>query len=670
VLFEPDCALIWVIGQATGSIVSGVNVYFYLTYALCFLFALFGMRFFGVSWPASVAMAALYALLPYHQMRNVNHIHEDSYFIVPAYAAILYLIYRGGRVSSRASELLPWRDRLTGARWAVPLALLFVFFPASLQKYHQFFFAVLAFFAGVIGSTDARKARPVLVGLLFAVVACAGLLVRGAFDNAGWGDPNHLVSGVHQLTSYGEDESYPLKLVQMLLPIPGHRVAALAAMRATYDAGHPLVSYETSTVSLGVIGALGLIGLIWVFVTFARGKPLPRFIARLTVFSILLAMMGGLGGMMSDLSWSLISPHFPLSQARGWDRMVIFIAFFALLMSAWGLDRVVAFCIRRGKLPSGVGRTFAWSCALGIFAIGVYDQVKSVPPNVYRHDGAIYLSDQAFFKSIDAMYGGNSYQVLQWPVMFPWGGSYNGVYVNDAYRPLLNSRHMDLSFGAAPDSHQGKWLASLAKMPPARIFGEICSVGFEGVLVHSGAIGPAQRSFLALLDRKARPVDSGQGLVYYDLRSACATPPPVAAQCLARLRADLLEADSGTTWIGGEQFSGSTGVTRPGTCGGLERESLAGQAGWLTLGPYVPLKPGTYEARFEFAGPAKPAELVVDWHDGKEAHVITTLQPAEAATGFSVPFSLAAPATRLVEFRIRVDGGVPITFKGVQISPK
>lgn len=669
VLFEPDCTLIWVIGRATGSIVSGVNIYFYLTYALCFLFALFGMRFFGASWPASAAMAALFALLPYHQMRNINHIHEDSYFIVPAYVVILYLIYRGGRAPDLpAGGSAAWRDRLIAHRWALPIALLFVFFPASLQKYHQFFFALFAFFAGVLGSVDARKSRPVLIGLLFAVVACAGLLARGAFDNSAWGDPNHLLHTANQVTSYGEDERYPLKLVQMLLPIPGHRLDVLAAMRAGYDSGHPMVSYETSTVSLGLIGALGLIGLMWVFLTGgSRARPSSRLIARLTLFAILLGVMGGLGGILADLSWAIAGSRFPLSQARGWDRVVIFIAFFALLMSAWGFDRLLAFANKRIGSRHGVGRALMWTCAVVVFVIGVLDQVKSVPHHIYKNDDAIYLSDKAFFSSIDGMNSGN-YQVLQWPVMFPWGGSYNGIYYTDAYRPLLNSRHMELSFGADPDSKQGQWLTRLSQQAPEAILDRVCSLGFEGVLVHDAAVSRTQRSFVQLLDRKIKPMQSGRGLSYYDLRRTCGVPPPVAEQCISRLRTDLLETENRQKWIGGEQFAGETGAFVPGDCGGSWRKSAAGESGWLTIGPYVPLRPGTYTATFEFSGKARPSRLLVDWHDGTDAHTLAEVRPSSASGSFSVSFSVPGPARKLAEFRVGVDGTEPVVFRGVQIT--
>lgn len=669
ILFQPDCTLIWIIGRATGSIVSGVNIYFYLSYALCFVFALFGLRFFGASWPASAVMAALYALLPYHQMRNINHLHENSYFIVPAYAVIFYLIYRGGKTPALESPEPPApRDRWISHRWALPVALLFVFFPASLQNYHQFFFALLAFFAGVLGSVDARKPRPLLVGVLFAVVACAGLMASNKLDSASWGDPEHIVHATSQLTSYGEDEQYPLKLVQMILPIPGHRVGTLAAMRAGYDAGHPMVSYETSTVSLGLVGALGLLGLIWLFLTSSsRVQPLPRLIARLTLLAILLGAMGGLGGMLSDLSWSILGPKFPLSQARGWDRVVIFVAFFALLASAWGMDRLLGWMIRRGKLPSTRGRTLAWCCAFAVFAFGVYDQVKGVPRRVFSHDDAIYLSDHKFFTAIDALYRG-SYQVFQWPVMFPWGGSYNGIYYTDGYRPLLNSRRMDLSFGGDPDSKQGEWLTSLSRMPPERIFAQLCATGFEGVVVHSAAVSPGQHVFVSLLKQKAKVMDSGSGLLYFDIRHACGIPPSVADECLGRLRAKLLDGGDRKQWIGGEDFAGTTGATKPGYCGGQERVSVPGEAGWLTLGPYIPLKPNAYTARFEFAGPAKPVELTIDWNDGQQSHPIASLKPDAAATNFEIPFSVTGPDDKLVEFRVRVDGSSTMVLRGVQLN--
>src|SRR6185437_14218770 len=216
ILFAPDCTIMWGIGKLSGSIITGVNVYFFLTYFLCYLAALYGLRFFGVSWPVSMAMALLYALLPYHQMQGVNHLYESTYFIVPIYVVILYLIYRGAdRRTVEGDRYSVPGDHVVGRAWFLIIAYLFVFFPASLQPYHQFFFAILAGFAGILGSLDRRHWRPFALGLSFAAVACAGLIIQTGLDEASWGDPHHWVHTVTQLTRYGEDEMYPLKLIQM-----------------------------------------------------------------------------------------------------------------------------------------------------------------------------------------------------------------------------------------------------------------------------------------------------------------------------------------------------------------------------------------------------------------------------------------------------------------------
>lgn len=670
VLFAPDCTAMWAIGKLSGSIITGVNVYFFLTYFLCYLTALYGLRFFGVSWPISMTMGLLYALLPYHQMQGVNHLYESTYFVVPIYGVILYLIYGGAQalLDAEAAHLIPG-DRYVARSWFFVAALLFVFFPASLQPYHQFFFALFAGFAGILGSVDRRSWRPFALGLLFAAVACAGLVIQTALDEASWGDPHHWVHTVTQLTRYGEDEMYPLKLIQMLLFIPGHRIELFATLRSIYDAGHPLVNTETSSSSLGLIAAFGFLGLTWVFLTSSRlQKPLRLFVARLVLFGLLLGVMGGLGTILSELSWTLAGPSFPLSQARGWNRVIIFIGFFALLAAGWGIDKLIRCTERRSRLHPKTRPVLAWAVAIAVFTIGAWDQVERVPRNIFSNDDAIYASDHAFFGKIDGLYA-STYQVFQWPAMVPWGGSYGSVYYTDAYRPLLNSRGMHLSFGADPSSKQGRWLAQTATLPPLELFDKLCGVGFQGVVVHTDALVPQQNAFVDLMKEKSQAMVSGRGLTYFDIRRACGSRSNDAAQCVARARGLMLDAEHGErAWIGADQFAGTTGVVvGSGPCGSAVRQAQPGQSGWLTIGPYVSVKPGEYVARFEFLGNAHPRSLQVDWQDGKTSHLLAKLSPGEAKADFELPFGVAG-TQQLLEFRVSVDGSSNMVFRGVMIE--
>src|SRR5437763_1497710 len=51
-------------------------------------------------------------------------------------------------------------------------------------------------------------------------------------------------------------EVYGMKITQLVLPVDGHRVQALARWKATYDADFPLVN-ENRTATLGVVGTVG-----------------------------------------------------------------------------------------------------------------------------------------------------------------------------------------------------------------------------------------------------------------------------------------------------------------------------------------------------------------------------------------------------------------------------
>jgi hypothetical protein len=670
-LFAPDCTAMWIVGKISGSIITGVNVYFFLTYALCFIFGLYALRFFGLSWSMAMAMALLYALLPYHQIQGLNHLYESTYFVVPIYVVILYLIYRGAqRQAFDGTGYIVYGDRYLDRGWFLIAALLFVFFPASLQPYHQFFFALFAGFAGILGSVDARKWRPFWIGLLFAGVACAGLLVQTGLDEASWGDPQHWVHTATQLTRYGEDEWYPLKLIQMLLFIPGHRVELFAQLRSIYDAGHPLINNETTSTSLGLIAAVGFLGLMWLFLTASRvQKPLPRFIARLALFGLLLGIMGGLGTVISELSWAIFGPSFSLSQARSWNRIIIFLGFFALLAFGWAMDRLIAIPAKRAGWKGSWTTAITGVAALGVFALGAWDQVTHVPPDIYAGDDAVYDSDHAFFARIDSLYP-EVYRVFQWPAMVPWSGAYGKVYYTDAYRPILNSRKMHLSFGADPTSKQGRWLSQVAKLPPSQLYGQLCSLGFQGVVVHDDALVPAQRSFVDFLSNKSMPLQSGKGITYFDIRRACGTRPVVAAQCLSQLRSRLLDEDRPRrAWIGAAQFAGDTGTFVEGACGQAERRSVPGQAGWLTIGPYVALRPGDYTAHFELGGDTRPAKLQIDWQDGRDAHLLATSDPTESKSVFDLPFRVTSPQ-QLVEFKVQVDGSQPTVFRGVTIEQR
>ena len=58
-----------------------------------------------------------------------------------------------------------------------------------------------------------------------------------------------------------ESEIYALKFVEMVLPVPDHRIGAFSRLRHKYDSTTPVPS-EDSQQSLGLVGSLGLVWML------------------------------------------------------------------------------------------------------------------------------------------------------------------------------------------------------------------------------------------------------------------------------------------------------------------------------------------------------------------------------------------------------------------------
>jgi phosphoglycerol transferase len=129
-----------------------------------------------------------------------------------------------------------------------------------------------------------------------------------------------------------ESEIYGLKIIQMLLPVPGHFVGKLSSLSERYLALSPYIS-ENRMSSLGLVAAFGF------FIMTAWGLLRPKFTSKpfsdqskrrislldqlssLNMFSVLIATIGGFGTLIAFL-------FFP--SIRAYNRISIYIAFFSL----------------------------------------------------------------------------------------------------------------------------------------------------------------------------------------------------------------------------------------------------------------------------------------------------------------------------------------------------
>src|SRR5262249_33948032 len=143
--------------------------------------------------------------------------------------------------------------------------------------------------------------------------------------------------------SAGEAETFGLKIVQLLLPPLCHQLACFRDLVAKYSANAPLVN-ENQLVSLGAVGSLGFVIMIAELFCprpVAGAGSLRDCLSRLNLAAVLLGTIGGFGSAFA----LFISPEI-----RGYNRIGIYIGFFALFTMALVGDRLIqrhAYSMRR-----------------------------------------------------------------------------------------------------------------------------------------------------------------------------------------------------------------------------------------------------------------------------------------------------------------------------------
>ncbi len=303
----------WVGGWFTDSPAVVMNVFFLLTFPLTALTAYLVLRRLAIGPDVALVMALLYTLLPYHFFRGETHLFLAAYYVVPLGAYLALSVLDGRAFSCRAGA----RGGADRGRLGVVL-LLGVHRPvrASWLRCSRFLLA---------------RERGALVsgGLVVAVITAVSLvqLAPTIVYRVKHGTNDEVAKRY-----WFESESYGLRITQLVLPVDGHRIDALASRKAEYLEQIP--RSEGTAATLGVVGTVGFLWLLGVAVAACAGLgrrwELGRYrgLAVLTVVAVLIGTIGGLS--------TLIAVVWP--QIRAWNRLSVFIAFFALLAVALLLE--------------------------------------------------------------------------------------------------------------------------------------------------------------------------------------------------------------------------------------------------------------------------------------------------------------------------------------------
>jgi hypothetical protein len=448
-----------ILGLGTGDPALVLNLFFLLTFPLTALTAFLVLRGLAVSRAIALVIALLYTFLPYHFQRGETHVFLAAYYAVPLGAYLAIAVFRGDTLFGR------WRPTLITAAMCAVVAT------ASGSGYYAVFTVVLVVVASVLRFV-ARREREALVagGAVVAAIAAVALLqlaptivyraVNGGNDEVAQ-------------RFWFESENYSLRLTNLLLPVDDHRIDALARRKAEYVAQIP--QNESRAASLGIVASVGFLWLIGVGLAATAGAGrrvdfgLHVGLATLTLAAVLIATTGGF-----STFFAVVWP-----QIRAWNRLSVFIAFFALAAVALLLGRLE----RRLRAP-----VFAAVLA-GLLALGVYDQTTKsfIPP--YDAVKATWNADASYFSSLDAELPSDA-KVVQVPYEpFPEPAP-TPIGIYEPAKPYLHTDGLRWSWGAMRGRPED-WAATIVGKPPAEVVAAARGEGFDGILLDRAALGAA-----------------------------------------------------------------------------------------------------------------------------------------------------------------------------------
>lgn len=441
-----------------------LNLYFLLGFPLITLVAMATLRRFRIGWGPAIVGGVLYSFLPTRLLKGEGHIFLDTFFQVPL--AVLLLLWVCGadpplarRPRSGVESQAARRSRRRRTLAALAICVL----SAGTSSYFSFFTICLLAAGGLWASVERRSLRNLGAGFgLAAVILCA---------MAAFGLPSmvyHLRHGNNPeigRREAREAEIYGMKIAQLLLPVDGHRVAALSRLKERYESRAPL-SNENGTTSLGIVGGIGFLALVGAVVSrrhAAQREPV-RSLAVLNLVAIFIGTVGGLGALFS----LLVDP-----QIRTYSRIAVFIGFFALFEAMLLLDWLLHHRPRIGlvALPT----VLVW---------GLLDQTSLRAARPYEEQKRWYASDRDIVRRIEARVPpGGAIFVLPY-VSFPERPPLVGLTSNDEFRSYLHATHTRWSFPTMRARDGDRVQRQIAAQPPSDMLRSLTAAGFDGLLIH------------------------------------------------------------------------------------------------------------------------------------------------------------------------------------------
>ncbi len=463
-----------------------VNLYFFAGFGLVAAVVHLVLRHLRFAPLVSAALALPYAFLPFRLFHNEAHLSRTTYLSVPLACLLLVWLPAWRQRFLREPSLGPpagWRHNLRWPRVAAALACCLMV--GMWETMATAFALVLIFTASVVGAIRWHEWRRLVVGAIGCIGIGLGFVLLSLPSLWYWHVHGKNPDAGKRIVA--EAELYGLKINRLILPSDGSRLHVMQIIATKSQARTPVISEGGQ--SIGVLFTLGLVGALYAAVAGVRQlrsagefdlraaddrEALREVLGLTTVSAILLATVGG---------FSTVLALAGFGQVRTWNRISLFIAFFALLQVAIWIERGTRWAGGRLRWsPPLVAVATVVVCALAL-ADGPPVQHPDYPSVVAQS-----RNDHAIVDQIENLMPAGSAIIEVPPVVYPEAYPPGRMRDYDPLRPYLADEKGRLrwSYGRVRGRPEADWQRKLATGDQVLAdLPALLGMGFTGLWVDS-----------------------------------------------------------------------------------------------------------------------------------------------------------------------------------------
>ncbi|HWQ65284.1 MAG TPA: hypothetical protein VN372_00260 [Methanospirillum sp.] len=504
-----DFFVMKILSLFSGNYAVVMNSYFILGFFLTALFSMVVLSYLRIIPPIAIFGSLLFTFQYYHFFR-LGHFNLTAYYMIPLMILVLIWVCQGEMFFFRSADTNKgFNLNISRKGWFT----LFVLVITSTHSYYGFF-GLLLLAVAVLWAFSREYNRIVLLNGLSALFLTILFSILNKVPSLIYG----FINGPSFVMSYRypfEAEIWGLKLIQLLLPTPGHRIPFLADIASQYTQYRPLVN-ENVSATLGIIGSIGFIILLsWIFIR--NFKPIfedlqsrSMILDNLSFLTVSAILIGTIGGVSA-----IIAMVFPA--IHSYNRISLYIVFFAIIAVSYLLQLLYE---RYQSKP--IFYPVFLLLLLVLLTGGIFDQV---PQSASLHAGSAreqnFIADDIFFKEIEEkMPEGSSIFILPDIGGFPNSNPPLRINGSDSLKPYLHTKQLKWSYPTMKGRFWDNWQAAVAMSPPEDILGHLFATGFSGLLIDGYGYPDGGDSTFAIFSNLSgvtplRGVDGRYG--FYDL---------------------------------------------------------------------------------------------------------------------------------------------------------